>query len=142
MATIATSIQIKAPVDKVFAYVTNPMKLPEWMVGIMEVKDVTGSEVGQHYHWTYKMVGIPLKGESTIRESVPNEHSVVDSKGGVISTFTFTFGPHEGGTKIDLNIDYTIPVPVLGNLAEKLVHNRNRREMEMSMENVKERMEA
>jgi carbon monoxide dehydrogenase subunit G len=142
MATIANSIHIEAPVDNVFAYVTDPMKLVEWMVGIMEVKDVTGSGVGQHYHWKYKMVGIPLQGESTISEHVPNERSVVDSKGGATSHFTFTFAPDEGGTKLDLDIDYTIPLPVLGKPAEKLVLNRNRREIEMSMENVKERMET
>jgi uncharacterized membrane protein len=142
MATIANSIHIEAPVDKVFAYVTDPMNLPEWMVGIMEVNDVTGVDVGQHYRWKYKMVGIPLQGESTITERVPNERSVTVNKGAVASTFVFTFAAHQGGTKVDLNVDYTIPMPVLGDLAEKLVHNRNRREMEMSMENIKERMEV
>ena len=38
--------------------------------------------------------------------------------------------------------EYTIPVPVLGKLAEKLVLKRNRRESDMSMENIKERLEV
>ncbi len=58
------------------------------------------------------------------------------------STIVFTFAPHEGGTKLDFEVDYTIPVPVLGKLAEKLVFKRNQREAQLSMENVKERMEV
>ena len=142
MPKINKSININAPVEKVFAYVTDPTKGPEWLVGWTEVTDVTGSGVGQHYHWKYNMVGIPLRGETTVREHVPNERRVTEGKGGVTSTWTFTFAPHEGGTKLDLELDYTIPVPVLGKLAEQLVLKRNQREADMSMQNIKERLEV
>jgi uncharacterized protein YndB with AHSA1/START domain len=142
MITISTSTNIQAPVEEVFAYVTDPMNLPEWLVGMSEATDVTGSGVGQRHHWKYNMVGIPLRGESTVSEHVPNERWATESKGGATSTFTFTFAPHEGGTKLDLQIDYTIPVPVLGKLAEKLVLKRNQREADLSMENLKERLEG
>jgi hypothetical protein len=39
-------------------------------------------------------------------------------------------------------LDYTIPVPVLGKLAEQLVLKRNQREADLSMENIKERLEV
>ncbi len=38
--------------------------------------------------------------------------------------------------------DYTIPVPVLGKLAEQLVLKRNQREADLSMQNIKERLEV
>jgi carbon monoxide dehydrogenase subunit G len=142
MPIINNSINISAPVEKVFAYLADPLSGPEWFVGMSEVTDVTGSGVGQHYRWKYSMIGIPFHGETTVAEQVPNERSVIDSKGGVTSKFTFTFAPHEGGTKLDLEIDYTIPVPVLGKLAEKAVFKRNQREAAMSMENIKERLEV
>ena len=88
------------------------------------------------------MAGVPLKGETTVIEQIPNERRVTDSKGGVISTWTLTFEPHDGGTKFGIDIEYTVPVPVLGKLAEKLVLKRNEREADMAMENVKERMEG
>ena len=40
MPTISTSIKIQMPVEEVFAYVTDPMNIPEWMVGMIEVTDV------------------------------------------------------------------------------------------------------
>jgi uncharacterized membrane protein len=142
MPTTNNSINISAPVEKVFAYVSDPTNLPEWMGSLSEVTDVTGSGVGQHYHWKYNMVGIPLRGESTITELVPNERLATESKAGVENTFTFALTPHESGTKLDLELDYTIPIPVLGKLAEQLVLKRNRREAGMWMENLKERLEV
>ena len=142
MPKLNKSININAPVEKVFAYVTDPPATPEWLVGATEVTDVAGSGVGQHYHWKYNMLGVPLRGETTVSEHVPNERRVTKSKGGITSTWTFTFAPHEGGTKLDLEIDYTIPVPVLGKLAEQLVLKRNQREADLSMQNIKERMEG
>jgi uncharacterized protein YndB with AHSA1/START domain len=142
MPKLNNSINISAPVEKVFAYVTDPLATPEWLVGATEVTDVTGSGVGQHYHWKYNMLGVPLRGETTVSEHVPNERRVTEGKGGVTSTWTFTFAPHEGGTKLDLELDYTIPVPVLGKLAEQLVLKRNQREADLSMQNIKERLEV
>jgi len=142
MLTINNSIHINAPVEKVFAYVTDPMSLLEWFVGMTGVTDVSGSGVGQHNRWTYSMIGIPFHGESKITEYVPNQRSVSKQEGGITSIMAWTFAPHEGGTKLDMDIDYTIPVPVLGKLAEKVVFKRNQREAQMSMENIKERMES
>ena len=142
MPILNNSINISAPVEKVFAYVTDPMTSTEWLVGATEVTDVTGSGVGQHYHWKYNMLGVSLRGETTVSEHVPNERRVTEGKGGVTSTWTFTFAPHEGGTKLNLELDYTIPVPVLGKLAEQLVLKRNQREADMSMQNIKERLEV
>jgi uncharacterized protein YndB with AHSA1/START domain len=142
MTTIHTSVNINAPVEEVFAYLADPMNIQEWMVGMTEVMDVTGSGVGQRYHWKYKMAGVPLRGESTISEHVPNERRVAVSKGGITSTFTFTFAPTEGGTKLDMDVDYTIPIPVLGKLAEKLVLKRNQREADLNNQNIKERLEG
>ena len=142
MVKLSRSVIINGAVDKVFAYVAEPTNLAEWIPSIMEVTDVTGSGVGQHYRWRYKMAGVPLKGETTVIEQIPNERRVTDSKGGVISTWTLTFEPHDGGTKFGIDIEYTVPVPVLGKLAEKLVLKRNEREADMAMENVKEKMEG
>jgi len=142
MAKIANSIHIDAPVEEVFEYVADPMNTTEWFVGMMGVNEVTGSGVGKNYHWKYKMVGIPLHGEGTITEYVPNARMVVKTKGGVTSTFTYTFASHDGGTKLDVETEYTIPVPVLGKLAENLVLQRNQRESEMGLRNLKERLEA
>jgi uncharacterized membrane protein len=142
MAKIHRSIEIKAPVKDVYTYIDDPEKDLEWMTNMIEVKNVTGSGVGRHFDWTYKLIGIPFKGETTCTEDVPEKRIVVETKGGIESTWTFKLEPRKDITVLDLDIDYKIPVPVLGKLAEKVLLKRNERETEMSLTNIKEKLEA
>jgi len=142
MPKVERSIIINAPVEKVFAYIEDPMNQLEWLPSLMEVKDVTGQGVGTHFRWTYKMAGLRFEGESTLTEHVPHERLVAQSKGGIVSTFTWTFEPHDGGTKLNLVVEYTVPVPVLGKLAEALVLKQNEREADLAMANIKARLEG
>ena len=143
MATIEKSISISAPVEKVFGYIDDPMNDPDWMIGMVEVHDVEGEAgVGRHFHWTFKMVGVPLKGESTTIEHAPNQRTVTESKGQVSSTWAADVKPHGSGTELTMKVDYTIPIPVLGKLAEQLILKRNERNLESSMQNIKDTLET
>jgi len=51
-------------------------------------------------------------------------------------------GPGEGGTVLTFEINFTVPVPVLGRLAERIVVNQLGREYEVAPQNVKDLMEA
>jgi uncharacterized membrane protein len=142
MAKVERSITINAPVEKVFAYIDGPTNQLEWLPSVTEVKDITGQGVGCHYRWTYKMAGLRFEGETTFTEHIHNERIVTQSKGGIDSTWTFSFEPHDGGTKLNLEVEYTIPIPVLGRLAEGLVLRQNEREGDLAMANIKARMEG
>lgn len=41
-----------------------------------------------------------------------------------------------------MKVDYTIPIPVIGKLAEHLISKQNKRNIESSMENIKQMLEA
>jgi uncharacterized membrane protein len=142
MVRVEKSIVINAPVEKVFAYINDPTNSPGWSPGLVEVQDVVWQEVGKRFRWTYKMAGLLLHGEMTDIENVPNERIVGRSEGGAVSTWTWTFEPHDGGTKLNLVVEYTIPIPVLGKVAEVLVLRQNERDTELGLANVKDRMEA
>jgi coenzyme Q-binding protein COQ10 len=140
MARVERSITINAPVEKVFAYIEDPINELEWIPSLVEVQDVAGQGAETHFRWAYKMAGMRLEGEGTNTEYIPNERIVTQSKGGIVSTWTLTFEPHDGGTKLNLVIEYTIPVPVLGKLAEALVLRQNEREADLALANIKDRM--
>ena len=142
MAKVERSITINAPVEKVFNYINDPMNQPEWVPSTMEITDVSGSGVGQRYRWTYKMAGVLLKGETTVTEHLPNERIVTQIQGGVTSTWILSFKTQDGGSIMELDIEYTIPIPVIGKIAEKIVLKRNEQEADLAMANVKEIMEG
>ncbi len=141
MTNLERNISISAPVEKVFNYLTDWIKMPEWLPGMIEVKDITGQGVETHFRWTYKMAGIRFDGESKVTEYIPNEKSATRSKLGIVSIWTWTFKTYDGGTKLNLDLQYTIPVPVLGKLVEGVVLKQNEREADLAMENIKANLE-
>ena len=142
MAKVERTVTINAPVEKVFAYVTDPTNELEFVPGIIDVRNVKGEGVGQTANWTYKMLGIPLSGKSEVLEYKPNERYVTKSSGGVVSTWTWTFKSEAGGTQVNVVVDYTIPIPVLGKVGERLVLRQTEREADLSMATLKDRLEG
>ena len=140
MARIERINTINASVKKVFAYLSDPMNELEWLSGMMEVKDVTGKGVGGHYRFVCRLIGLSQVGESTCTEYIPNERIVTQSKGGIVSTWTWTFKSQNRGTELFVVIDYTIPIPVLGKVLEAVALKWMERETDMAGDNIKARM--
>ena len=75
MAKIERNILIKAPLDKVFSYVTYPKNELEWLPSMTEVRDIMNLGVGMHWGWTYKMLGMSLKGKTEVDLPPENDTS-------------------------------------------------------------------
>jgi carbon monoxide dehydrogenase subunit G len=143
MVELKKHIEINAPVEKVFDFMEEPENLPEIWPSLQEVTNVKKMpDGGQTYDWTYKMAGIKFKGSSKTTEFVNNERSVVVNEEGIPSTFTWEYHPHGEGTSLDVRIEYEIPVPVLGKLAEKVIIKMNDNETNTLLSNLKAVMEA
>lgn len=143
MTIIHKSIEIKAPVNKVFAYIDNPKNVPDWMPNMIEVKNITGSGVGTHYEWTWKIGGMRFNGESTRIEDVPETRIVDKNKGkhGVESKWIYTLNNKGDATILNLFLEYLVPVRVLGKSVEKVIMERNKRETDLGLMNIKKRLE-
>jgi uncharacterized membrane protein len=142
MARIEKTVTIKVPVDKAFSYITSPMNQLEWMPSITDVRDVSGLGKGQRFDWTYKMMGMHLKGQTEVTEFVANQRFVLKTTGGIASTWIWTFMAETNKTQLKLLIEYTVPMPVLGKIAELLVLRQNEREADLAMTNIKARLEG
>ena len=49
--------------------------------------------------------------------------------------------PHEEGAVLRIDVEYSVPVPVLGKLAERLAVRRDARDFALAFDNVKETLE-
>ena len=136
------SINIGVPVEKVWDLPIDSEKLPEWMPLLMDVSDIQGEGVGETFKWTYKFIGIKFNGSSTVAERVTNKKSVVKSKAGIESIWTWDLSSDGDNTKVDLVVEYTIPVPVLGKFAEGFVVKQGNRDIKFTLENMKSVLEA
>jgi uncharacterized membrane protein len=143
MRSQTKSVVVNAPVDRVYAYLDDPIHMPEFWPSLIEIKDVHTLPNGGHSNrWTYKMAGVRLEGTSEDVEHIRNERIVAKTKGGVDSTQTWELEPEGDETKVTFKVDYTVPVPVLGKLAEAAIVKLNDHEGDVVMENLKTLVEA
>ena len=125
-----------------FSYVNDPPKFPDWVHGMVEVRNVIGSGEGQQYEWTFKMIGMQFHGQSIAVNYVEDERAAYQSIGMIESIWTNIVEQHDGGTMLTIKVEYSIPAPVLGKLAEQLTLRRNKRGLDCSLLNAKEVLEA
>ena len=143
MAKLEKSITIDAPVDKVFAYMTEVTNLPEIWPSMVEVKNVEKLPNGaSNFGWVYKMAGARLEGSSETSEFILNQRTVTHSKGGIDSTIIWSFRSDGDQTIVTFSAEYTVPIPVLGKLAEAIIVKQNDREADQLLSNLKAKMEG
>jgi uncharacterized membrane protein len=143
MVKLEKTVTIKAPIKKVFDFMADPKNLPEVWPSMVEVKDVQPSPTGGYnFSWTYKMAGMRFEGASETTEFVANQHNVTKSKKGIQSKFTWIYKPEAGDTKLTVQVEYTVPIPLLGKLAEAFIIKQNEHESDVLLANLKARMEV
>jgi len=141
MEKIERNIVLNIPVEKVFSYMSHPINQLEWLPGLVDIQDITGEGVGRTCGWTYKMMGIPFRGKAECTEHIPNERIVIKTTGSIVSIWDFTLIPQGVMTSVNLVVDYTIPVPLIGKLGEKLILWQNEREADLAMTKIKKSLE-
>lgn len=143
MAKVERGVVIHAPVEKVFGFAADPSHLPEFWTSMIEVKDVQPLPNGGHrFRWVYQMAGMRLDGTSEDVEYMPNQRLIQKSRGGIDSTVSWTFLSEGVGTRVTFLAEYTVPIPLLGRLAEAVIVKVNEHETEALLANLKARMEA
>ena len=86
-------------------------------------------------------MGIPFTGVAKCTEHIPNERIVIETKGNIRSTWTWTFQVQSSKTLVNLVVEYNIPVPVIGKIGDRLILRQNEREADLAVANIKERVE-
>ncbi len=142
MVKFTKKIEIDAPIERVFEFLTSPENLPEIWPSLIEVSNVRRQDDGNHsFDWVYKMAGLRFHGHSDTVDVTKNEHVVLKSESGIPNTFDYTYERVGGKTRVTETVEYAIPNRVLGKLAEPIIRRLNEREAELVLDNLKTRTE-
>lgn len=123
MATISRSTDIAATPDKVWALLEDVKRLPEYSESTDEVRDAPDrlTSVGQEYVQVGRVLGIKLTSRWKVIGLEPGR--LIRSEGtlapGVRYTLTQRLEPISEGTRLCIDIDYTVPGGALGKLAAR-----------------------
>lgn len=139
------SYVVDVPVEKVFAYLSDPANDPEYMTGMDEVKDVQRLPDGRYsYTAVAKFLGLHIDFKCEQTAVIPNER--IDEKahgGGMDSTSSVRFEPLEGGkTRVSMVDETTFHGGPLAKFGESFFEKYFDHGEEMAMEAVKARLET
>lgn len=119
MTAVTHSIHIDLPPETAFEQIVDPTLAPEGVV-ITPVHESPGN-VGNSYAWSYRLLGIPVRGVMVYTQCVPVERFACTYMGMVGATAAFTLEPDDDGTSLTREIDFEVRIPLLGNLLEGLM---------------------
>lgn len=145
MIEINKDISIRTPARKISEFLIEPSNYPEIWSSMLECQGMERAADGSHYlktRFVYKMAGVRVEGISDTLEFIPERSLVTKSSGGIDNTIRWTLEPNDSGTHVRVNMQYQVPIPVLGKLAEQVVARMNEREVQTMLENLKTRMES
>ena len=143
MATIEFRVQINAPPEAVFAYLSDLEKHPEWS-HCMEINKTSEGPigVGATYASKGKNFGITANETVEVTEHRPSERFAWRTTGGLGMQFGWSFAmrPQEGGTL--LIEQFEPPSGLLAGMIGKLAEPPTRKAMQEGLANIKERLEG
>ena len=122
VARIERSIEIKAPPEKVFVYMKDLKKMPEWMPSCKSHK-ITSEQrhgVGTTTHCVMEQAGRIIEWDAVVTEYIENRKQAWHCDKPSRNDGIFEFEPTEKGTKVTFTMDYDLPYSILGMIIDKL----------------------
>lgn len=142
MARIEESVDIKRPVDNVFAYTTDVKSWPKWQP-FPEAEQMSQGPmgVGTTTKGTIRLMGLTMKWTAKVTEYEPNRKFGKDIVSGSITFEQHnTYDPIEGGTKFTLV--YDMKAGGLMKLFSSVVASSMRKALKKAFSNLKGILEA
>lgn len=134
---------IHAPGDEVFAYVTDPEHLPEWMPHMIEVQNVSGAPaVGTTWEYYYAFAGTHHRGTSHMTEFERGKKVGVRAEGDLASEWHFQFEPEDGSTHVTVEVDYDMPHALLAKIEVEILRRLHANDGKHALENLKAHLES
>ena len=122
MATLTRSVSVDAPVEKVFDYALDPRNL--WATPDVAVAEVAikPDGVGTNARLWSHVLGFHIEGGLEYTDVVRPERIVIKADFLMEHpTWTFTFEPEGGGTKLTATGEWHVKAPAIGGPIEKMM---------------------
>lgn len=147
MAHIHVNTIVHAPVAEVTALAFDPHRWHTWFVGLTEPEEVEGNgEPGTVVNHGYLLAGIRFPVTTRVLRAEETEMMATweaTIEGPFDGRQLWTYKPVADGVQVDVQMDYTIPVVLLGKFADLLFIERiQKRSIEHTLENLKLLCEA
>lgn len=147
MTRIERQIEIDRSPEEVFKVLTDLDQLPHWATTVVENHNTPEKplETGNKFGQTVRLAGRNITTEWEVTDLQPGRNLAYRATGPQGSTLEMkqTVHPRDGGSRVELEIDYELPGGVFGEAVDSIyLERRNNREAEQSLANLKDLLES
>ncbi len=143
-STLENTIAIAAPIEQVCHLACAIEHIPEWFLGA-KVANVNPTDimVDTTWDWSYRIWGWRFRGQARLVEYEEPHRSATETSGGVVARFLWTYAPRDGETLVKSTVDYSVPMGLFGQIADRLLVRRAfASNVQRSLENLKRACES
>ena len=122
MATVTYTVEISAPVDRVYSFIADrPEAATSFIPGLNRISNVSQpkAEVGQTWEYEFNWFGLVISGQTRCtRLDRPRSYQFQTITGNY-STWTYRFEPNDATTRVTLEVEYDVPQNMLARYASQ-----------------------
>jgi uncharacterized membrane protein len=140
MGRVKSSIVINAPPSKVFEYISDLTRFPDFIYGVTEVIPLDE----KRSRWKAEAFGVPLYWSSEFKTWKKDEEISWESYEGIKNNGSWRLEEVKGGTRLDFYMEYEVPksTGVLGALLDQaILVNEFERRVSQGLQKIKELVE-
>lgn len=143
VTTIERTIEINAPIERVFAALTDPRRGPEWNPNIVDVRDVT-TPMGEGATWrqTILVAGRPQHMSVRVSRYAPPTEGELQVTGDQTARIWTRAQDLGGRTRVTQGMDFAPPGGALGGLIGGMAKAMVARELEQAMQRQRAQLEG
>ncbi len=144
MGEITETVDIMAPIDQVFAALTDPRRGQEWNPAISGIDGITPgpTRIDTQWHQSTHIAGRPVKLVCRITDLQPPNYGVLEISGDQRGVITTNCSVINGGTRVSQTLNFVPPGGIFGQMTGGFISNAIRREMMRTMERQRTIIEA
>lgn len=134
MTKVEHTVDIQAPIQEVFAALTDPHRTVEWNPNIVEVSGVNGPmRVGSSWRQVTMIMGHPSTLTCTVVRCQPPHEGVLEISGEHQGRTWTRCEPLGSGTRVTQGVEFNPPGGKLGSLVGGLARPAMHRELKQTM---------
>jgi uncharacterized membrane protein len=142
MTQIRKTVEVDAPQEEVFTLLIDLDRLPDWSTITVATHEAPAQPIskGDTVRQSLRVVGRQLDTDWSVTELGRPRHVGYEAKGPAEARLRMaqSVEPAGDGCRVSFEVDYELPGGAVGGLASSLLERRNEREVEHSLQNLKE----
>lgn len=137
------AIEIHAPVDRVFAALTDPKRGYDWNPNIVDVSDIEAypAQEGTSWRQVIMVAGRVTKLQCQIVQWDPPRQGELRVSGDQRATIWTRCTAHDDDTRVVQAMEFAVPGGALGKLAEGMIRGALQREVKQTLQRQKQILE-